>query len=598
LTKSKIQLTMLKHLLFSVLFLGILVPSTQAQTTLFSEDFEGGTNQFTLNTTDMSSTASGFNSWIVNNSYTGGSISVCGLPGTPIPATPTQPGGVTGGPSSNYMHIVTAAGISAGVTNCHFVASDGGLFCVNDENYFASMSSDINVTGLDTVNISFYYLCGGSAANYGEVYYSTNGGASWTVVTGLTNLFNTPSWAQISASVPLSSASTFRIGFRFVNNFTLSTSDPAFGVDQISITAPNSTSIAAPTFTGTTFCSGDQLTINYNLTGTFSSGNQFTAELSDASGSFASPTTIGSVTATTATPITATIPAVAAGGQYRIRVVASNPGTTGADNGANITIGQAPVGGTAALSQDTVCAGAGTNVSLTGEIGTISWQESSDGITYVASSNTGNSFAVNPNADLYLRAIVSNSCGADTSNVIQVVVRPTPIASFNYSQNLSALDINFVNNTNGTYSSVLWAFGDGNQTTNDDPTYTYSTAGSYVVTLTVTNDEGCSTSFTDTINVVAVGVEEVEAIGLANMNLYPNPASSQATLELELTDLSDLQVNLLDVYGRQLRTISNARLDAGTHQIQLNQLNELPAGMYLIDVQTNKGRKTLKLRLQ
>ncbi len=576
-----------------MVLLGLLSPMiSQAQVNLFSEDFEGTGHQFTLNTTDLSSTASGSNTWLVNDNYTGGIISVCGLTSTNIPTTPSQT--FQSNTTSTYMHLCSAAGVTAGVLNANFIASDGGLLCVNDENYFTEMSTDINASAYDTVELSFHYILGGSNATYGEVYYSTNGGSTWLLAEG--NIFNQTTWALKTIQVPGNTA-TLRFGFRFVNTLTFSASEPAFGIDNVNVVGLASSSIAAPTFSGTSFCPGDQITINYGLTGSYSAGNQFTAELSDASGSFASPTNIGSVTATTATPITATIPSVAAGGQYRIRVVASNPNTTSPDNGVDISIAQGPVGGTASLSMDTVCAGAGTNVSLAGETGTIIWEESADGVNFVGSSNSGNSFAVNPNADLYLRAVVQNSCGADTSNVVHVVVRPTPIASFNYSQTLSGLDITFVNNTSGTYSSVLWSFGDGNQTINDSPTYSYSSPGSYVVSLTVTNDEGCSTSFTDTINVVPVAVDLLEdAIG--GLNVFPNPAQAYATLSLELNDFTDLQVELLDVYGRQLQIIHNGQLPAGIHQIELNQLQDLAAGMYFVRVQSAQGSKTLKLRLE
>lgn len=84
---------------------------------------------------------------------------------------------------------------------------------------------------------------------------------------------------------------------------------------------------------------GASVTVPFTLGGTFNGGNTVTAQLSDASGSFASPVTIGSVTATTSGTITATIPAgAAAGTAYRIRVVSSNPALTATDNGSDITI--------------------------------------------------------------------------------------------------------------------------------------------------------------------------------------------------------------------------------------------------------------------
>lgn len=81
------------------------------------------------------------------------------------------------------------------------------------------------------------------------------------------------------------------------------------------------------------------ITVTYSVTGTFNPGNIFKAELSDATGSFATPTSIGTVTAIVAAPITAVIPGtVVAGTLYRIRVIASDPSMAGTDNGSNLTI--------------------------------------------------------------------------------------------------------------------------------------------------------------------------------------------------------------------------------------------------------------------
>lgn len=73
--------------------------------------------------------------------------------------------------------------------------------------------------------------------------------------------------------------------------------------------------------------------INYNF------GNVFTAQLSDASGSFINPTNIGTLNSVGSGIINATIPAgTLTGSGYRVRVVASNPGAISKDNGQNINI--------------------------------------------------------------------------------------------------------------------------------------------------------------------------------------------------------------------------------------------------------------------
>jgi hypothetical protein len=94
-----------------------------------------------------------------------------------------------------------------------------------------------------------------------------------------------------------------------------------------------SASIAAPTLPASVYCVGANLQLSFNATGTFGSGNVFTAQLSDANGSFATPTTIGSLSSITPAPISVNIPTGATGGTgYKIRVVASTPATTGAES--------------------------------------------------------------------------------------------------------------------------------------------------------------------------------------------------------------------------------------------------------------------------
>ncbi len=79
--------------------------------------------------------------------------------------------------------------------------------------------------------------------------------------------------------------------------------------------------------------------VNFTTDIVFGAGNIFTAELSDANGSFASPISIGTLASQTPGTITATIPnLVFDGNGYRIRVRSSNPAVIGTDNGSNLTI--------------------------------------------------------------------------------------------------------------------------------------------------------------------------------------------------------------------------------------------------------------------
>ncbi|MBN8852151.1 MAG: hypothetical protein BGO55_00200 [Sphingobacteriales bacterium 50-39] len=91
-------------------------------------------------------------------------------------------------------------------------------------------------------------------------------------------------------------------------------------------------------------CAGNSLVVTAKAFGAYKAGNVFTAQLSSATGSFTSPTTIGKDTANPVgnaqlVTIHATIPKTQAlGTGYRIRITASSPVVTSADNGQNISI--------------------------------------------------------------------------------------------------------------------------------------------------------------------------------------------------------------------------------------------------------------------
>lgn len=109
----------------------------------------------------------------------------------------------------------------------------------------------------------------------------------------------------------------------------------------LSGTAPVLTAITTGTISGSPFCvgaTGAPVSVPYTINGSFTAGNVFTAELSNAAGSFAAPTAIGTRTATNAGTISATLPSsLPNGAGYRIRVVSSTPAVTGTNNGTNLT---------------------------------------------------------------------------------------------------------------------------------------------------------------------------------------------------------------------------------------------------------------------
>lgn len=93
----------------------------------------------------------------------------------------------------------------------------------------------------------------------------------------------------------------------------------------------------------------------------------------------------------------------------------------------------------------------------------------------------------------------SNGCKDTTSQV--VTVSPKPVAAFNLINFNSCNNSNTISaqSTSTNVVSLNWNFGDGTTATGANVTKTYSTAGTYTVTLIVANANGCKDSVSKTI---------------------------------------------------------------------------------------------------
>jgi PKD repeat protein len=95
------------------------------------------------------------------------------------------------------------------------------------------------------------------------------------------------------------------------------------------------------------------------------------------------------------------------------------------------------------------------------------------------------------------------------SSEIPVVVSapnqvPSASASANPLSGTAPLNISFSgtgNDKDGTVVSHLWSFGDGSQSTEQNPQHTYNNPGTYTATLTVTDNDGAAGSDSVTITV-------------------------------------------------------------------------------------------------
>lgn len=75
---------------------------------------------------------------------------------------------------------------------------------------------------------------------------------------------------------------------------------------------------------------------------------------------------------------------------------------------------------------------------------------------------------------------------------------------------------------------------------------------------------------------------------------YPNPFTDILTLDFDLDRTENVEIVLMDMAGRKIKTISQS-FDKGSHKLELNNLQKLAQGSYLIQLKTNTLQKTFKV---
>ena len=92
---------------------------------------------------------------------------------------------------------------------------------------------------------------------------------------------------------------------------------------------------------------------------------------------------------------------------------------------------------------------------------------------------------------------VTNACGSDTETKTNyITVKAPPVAAFSATPitGYAPLTVTFTDLSTGDPTSWTWDFGDGNNSTDQNPSHQYSAVGTYTVNLTVSNACGINTT--------------------------------------------------------------------------------------------------------
>lgn len=133
-----------------------------------------------------------------------------------------------------------------------------------------------------------------------------------------------------------------------------------------------------------------------------------------------------------------------------------------------------------------------------------------------------------------------------------------------------------------------WDFGDGTPlTTASYPIHTYTTPGTYLVTLTVF-DGTCASSSSQYVTVGLTGISETGTVN--DLVISPNPASDAVTISFQLNAASTVELHMLNILGERVKVITEGNQLAGEHRFDLN---DLAAGTYFVKL-VNGDKQIIK----
>jgi large repetitive protein len=218
-----------------------------------------------------------------------------------------------------------------------------------------------------------------------------------------------------------------------------------------------------------------------------------------------------------------------------------------------------------------VCAGTliGLSASATGGDGNYTF-------TWLPINQIGANVNTTINVTTTYSVVVTDGCGTpfDTA-VVTVAVNPAPTVNITATTDLAGCEdlcVTFSNNTPNT-ATVTWVFGNNLGTsTSNTPTFCFTSAGTYDVTATVTDNIGC-VGTTTMANYVTVW-----PLPIADFSANPQPATILNN-SVDFTDLSFGAVSWIWSFGADdsasvLQNPTYAFQDSGVYMVQLIVTNQ------------------------
>lgn len=182
-----------------------------------------------------------------------------------------------------------------------------------------------------------------------------------------------------------------------------------------------------------------------------------------------------------------------------------------------------------------------------------------------------------------------NKDGCVNSINKKIFAADSSAAVADYGYDITGATVNFFDSSDNT-DSWLWDFGDGNTSSEKNPSHTYTQNGSYIVILTASNACGFSNQKQYTIDIVTA---EVFNFGrkIDELAIYPNPVKNNLVIDLLSEEVKVKNVYILDLLGKKIM-----QLNTSEKETKMNiDLSVLGKGIYFLLLETRDEKLYYKI---
>ncbi len=185
---------------------------------------------------------------------------------------------------------------------------------------------------------------------------------------------------------------------------------------------------------------------------------------------------------------------------------------------------------------------------------------------------------------------VKNVAGCETIKSVNVASALKPAAAMSYTV-VSGRTVQF-KFAGSNAADVYWNYSDGNESFQQEPTYTFSADGTFKV-MVVANNPPCK-SDTVYFDVTVAASNSIKTVALNQFVLMPNPSQGSAIIRFAGEE-RQLAVTVVDATGKSVfaQTFQQVQGQKGVEM----SLTHLTPGLYHVVIQSAKGETRSNLQI-